>query len=52
MRYECQHAYYQKPEVRGNRATSFGYGTKSDFTKNSFITPTPWQYEKKSDFDK
>ncbi|KAL4445011.1 hypothetical protein ABPG74_018739 [Tetrahymena malaccensis] len=31
--------YYNLPEIKNNRATSFGYGTKTDFSKLAPITP-------------
>ena len=48
----CQHAYYNQGEVRNKRATSFGYGIKSDFTKTSITSPAPVTYEKQSVFEK
>ena len=31
----CSNAFYELPSIRTNRSTSFGYGTKFDFTKSS-----------------
>jgi hypothetical protein len=34
--------------MRGTKGVGFGYGTKSDFTKDEHKTPAPTSYEKSS----
>ena len=42
----CPLAYYNVNDVRGKRSTSFGYGIKSDFTKDKANSPSPDNYAK------
>lgn len=36
--------FYEIPNTRTMRATSFGYGQKMDLGKKNFVTPSPDRY--------
>jgi len=48
---DCSVAFYDLPDVRATRTAGFGYGHKSDFTKNVPNNPPPNTYEIKSAFE-
>ena len=36
--------FYDLPEVKNKRSTSFGYGNKIDIAKKNLMTPSPQNY--------
>lgn len=47
----CKVAFYSNDSHLSNRKTSFGYGKKSDFTKDLTASPGSTKYTHKSSFD-
>ena len=48
----CKNSFYQEKLTQlSNRKASFGYGTKTDFTKTLQVSPSPDNYQIKSCFD-
>lgn len=48
---ECPTAFYAYDSQLSNRKASFGYGTKSDFTRTLTVSPPATKYELKSFVD-
>lgn len=46
----CKVAFYANDSQLSNRKTSFGYGTKVDFTKDLTSSPAATKYNIKSEF--
>ena len=42
--------FYDLPQLKNSRTTSFGYGNKIDISKQLVKTPAPGTYLLKSDF--
>ena len=51
MENSCEQGFYDLPDTRATRTTSFGYSTKYDFTKAASNNPPPNTYYIKSVFD-
>jgi hypothetical protein len=43
--------FYDLPQLKSSRTTSFGYGNKTDISKQLLKTPAPGTYLLKSDFN-
>jgi hypothetical protein len=43
--------FYDLPDVKNNRSTSFGYGNKIDLAKANVVTPSPLNYTIHREFD-
>ena len=43
--------FYDLPQLKSNRSTSFGYGDKTDLAKKNLATPSPMKYNILGAFD-
>lgn len=43
--------FYDLPDIKNNRSTSFGYGNKVDMARTNFNTPSPLNYTINGEFD-
>ena len=44
--------FYQLPNTRDTRSTSFGYGNTVDLSKQNLVTPAPGSYKTRGEFEK
>jgi len=51
FRSPCNRPFYDVPDTKSKRHTSFGYGNKMDMSKSMAVSPPPNTYSLKSNFE-